>query len=81
MAVLVFALYVNNPQLASLYRRPVLLWLICPLMLYWITRTWILADRGEIHSDTLLFALRDRVTYIIGFLVILVLAAASGAGL
>jgi 4-hydroxybenzoate polyprenyltransferase len=64
MAVLVFALYIHNSQLVTqLYRRPILLWLICPLLLYWITRIWFLARRGAIADDPLLFALTDRVSW------------------
>jgi len=65
MAVLVMALYISSKEVTVLYDRPDLLWLICPMMLYWITRAWLLANRGKIHEDPLLFALRDRTSYVL----------------
>ncbi|MHB2040074.1 MAG: UbiA family prenyltransferase [Acidiferrobacteraceae bacterium] len=70
ISVLVLALYANSAQVTLLYRHPFILWLICPLILYWISRIWLLAHRGQMHEDPILFALRDRVSYI--------LAVASG---
>jgi 4-hydroxybenzoate polyprenyltransferase/phosphoserine phosphatase len=59
IATLVLCLYVNDPSCASQYRNPKLLWLLCPLVLYWITRIWFLAQRGQMHSDPIVFALND----------------------
>ncbi len=64
MCALVLALYINSPQVAPLYRSPWALWFLCPLLLYWISRVWILAYRGSMHDDPILFALRDRVSYL-----------------
>jgi 4-hydroxybenzoate polyprenyltransferase len=77
IAVLVLALYVNSPGVAPLYRRPELLWLTCPLMLYWISRGWLLAYRGQMNEDPVVFALKDTRSYLIGGLVgvIMLLAA------
>ena len=63
LAVLVLALYVNqSPEAVRLYRAPSLLWLVCPVMLYWVTRLWFLARRGAMNEDPILFALKDRVS-------------------
>ena len=70
ISVLVMALYVSSAEVASLYSNSKLLWLICPLLLYWIGRTWILAHRGELHEDPIVFALKDKPSYIVGFLAI-----------
>ncbi len=78
LAVLVLALYGNSPQVIGLYRRPQILWLVCPLLLYWISRMWLKAHRGEMHSDPLVFALKDRVSYIIIGVMALVWIAATG---
>ena len=48
------------------------LWLISPLMLYWISRIWFLARRGEMTHDPVLFAARDRVSYLTGAVVVAV---------
>lgn len=71
MAVLVFALYLNE-AVTHLYQRPKFLWLICPILLYWITRIWFVARRRVLTDDPLVFALRDRVSYIAGLLAIII---------
>ena len=69
-AVLVLALYINSPDVVPRYSSPDILWLLCPLVLYWINWIWIKASRGELLENPLMFALRDTSS-----LVILVLAA------
>jgi len=61
-AVVVFALYISRPDVYALYRHPGRLWLIVPLMLYWLSRVWLLASRGELDEDPVVFAIRDRVS-------------------
>jgi 4-hydroxybenzoate polyprenyltransferase len=68
-AVLVMALYINSPDVVPRYSSPAVLWLLCPLVLYWINWIWIKASRGELLENPLMFALRDTSS-----LVILVLA-------
>ncbi len=77
ISVLVLALYVSSHEIARLYSNPALVWLACPLLLYWISRIWLLARRGIVHDDPLVFALRDRVTYIVAALGLLILLAAK----
>jgi len=64
-AIVVMALYINSPDSQSLYLHHKPLWLICPLMLFWISRVWIVASRGAMHDDPVVFALRDRVSLLI----------------
>ena len=59
VAVLVFSLYINNPDIKTLYEQPLWLWLVPPLLLYWISRLWMKAQRGQVDDDPLVFALRD----------------------
>ena len=61
-SVLVFALYINSPASAALYARPALLWLLCPLLLFWIGRVWLLSHRRRMPDDPLVFALTDPVS-------------------
>lgn len=61
-AVLVMTLYVTQPYVVGLYRTPELLWLICPLMLYWVSRMWLLAQRRQMHDDPIVLAIRDSVS-------------------
>jgi 4-hydroxybenzoate polyprenyltransferase len=77
MSVLVLCLYISSDGVTLLYPFPELLWLICPIMLYWITRVWFLARRGVISDDPVLFATRDRISYLTGALVALVGLAAA----
>lgn len=72
IAVLVFALFINSPEVAERYNYPQLLWLSCPALLYWISRVWIKQGRGEMHDDPLMFALRDPASWavLIGLLAV-----------
>jgi 4-hydroxybenzoate polyprenyltransferase len=65
IAVMVMALYINSPESVELYRNPKLLWLICPILLYWISRVWVVAHRGEMHDDPIVFAVTDPVSQIV----------------
>jgi 4-hydroxybenzoate polyprenyltransferase len=60
IAVAVLAFYINAPATTELYSNPLLLWGICPLILYLLWRIWALARRGEFQEDPVLFALTDR---------------------
>ena len=60
MAVLVLALYINSEAVQELYSHPELIWLLCPLLLYMVTRIWLMARRDELHEDPVVFAIRDR---------------------
>jgi 4-hydroxybenzoate polyprenyltransferase len=68
LSVLVLALYINSPDIQGLYHRPKAVWLLCALVLYWITRVWITAHRGDMHDDPVIYALRDRVSLGLGVL-------------
>jgi 4-hydroxybenzoate polyprenyltransferase len=61
-AVVVMALYIHSPESARLYGDAQPLWLTCPLLLYWISRVWLLTTRGRMHDDPILFAIRDRAS-------------------
>ncbi len=78
LAVLVLALYVTSQEVRTLYRQPTLLLLVCPLLLYWISRVWLIAHRGEMHEDPVVFALKDRVSYLVGLLTLAVIWLATG---
>jgi 4-hydroxybenzoate polyprenyltransferase len=64
-SIVVMALYINSSDSESLYHHHKPLWLICPLMLFWISRVWIVATRGAMHDDPVVFALRDRFSLLI----------------
>lgn len=68
IAVLVFALYINSHTILKLYRQPQILWLCCPILLYWISRAWLLTHREQMIDDPILFALKDKTSYFVGIL-------------
>jgi 4-hydroxybenzoate polyprenyltransferase len=68
MSVLVMALYINSPAVAALYHNPQLIWPLCALLLYWMSRIWMKTHRGRMHDDPVIFALRDRVSIALGSL-------------
>jgi len=81
LAVLVFSLYVSSEKVSLLYSSPFILWLICPILLYWITRVWFLAHRRQMLDDPVQFALTDKITWlIVACIIILVLLAKLVSG-
>lgn len=70
LAVLVFALYVNNPDIQVLYQHAEVLWLACPVLLYWISRVWLIAHRGQMHDDPIVFAVKDKQSLLVGAMVL-----------
>jgi 4-hydroxybenzoate polyprenyltransferase len=65
IAVVIFALYITNPLVTQLYLRPLNLLLACPLLLYWISRVWLLAQRGLLHEDPIVFAFTDKQSWLV----------------
>ena len=76
IAVLVLALYIQDGQAAHLYATPQIIWLACPVMLFWISRAWLIAHRGRMHDDPIVFALKDKVSWGVGVFMVAVLALA-----
>jgi 4-hydroxybenzoate polyprenyltransferase/phosphoserine phosphatase len=64
-AVVIFSLYVQSQDVRVLYLSPEWLLLLCPIVLYWLGRTWLLAHRGELKEDPVTLAIRDRVSYVV----------------
>lgn len=68
ISVMVLALYIQDQSTVSLYNLPEVIWLACPLLLFWISRVWLLAHRGKMHDDPVVFAIKDKVSLIVGLL-------------
>src|SRR5205085_2771928 len=68
VGALVLALYINSDAVSALYRHPNRLWLMCPHLLYWIGRVWMIVGRGKMHDDPIVFAAKDTVSYIVAAL-------------
>ncbi|QJI44964.1 UbiA family prenyltransferase [Pseudomonas sp. ADAK2] len=68
LSVMVLALYIHDNTTTTMYSHPQIIWLACPLLLFWITRMWMLTHRGQMNDDPVLFAARDKVSIITGAL-------------
>jgi 4-hydroxybenzoate polyprenyltransferase/phosphoserine phosphatase len=76
-SLVVLAFYIQSEAVTALYRTPALLWLALPLGGFWTSRAWLLAHRGEVHDDPVVFALRDPVTWGVGAAALVLGAAAT----
>jgi 4-hydroxybenzoate polyprenyltransferase len=67
-AVVVLSIYINNPETNFLYAHPVRLWLVVPVLLLWLSQVWMLASRGEMNDDPVVFAITDKRSLLLGVL-------------
>jgi 4-hydroxybenzoate polyprenyltransferase/phosphoserine phosphatase len=65
LSVLTLSLYLTEPTMTQRYAHPYLLWLLCPLLLYWLVRVWLKGHRGQLHDDPVVFAATDRISQVI----------------
>jgi hypothetical protein len=72
----VFAMYISGKDVTVLYHHPARMWLITPLMILWLSRIWLLAGRGILNEDPVVFALTDRMSLLMGLGVLLIAFAA-----
>ena len=77
-SAVVLALYVQSADTVVRYARPEVLGLVCPLLIYWLARLVVLANRGVVHHDPIVFALRDPVSWVVGLGAAVVVAVAAG---
>jgi 4-hydroxybenzoate polyprenyltransferase len=76
ISTLVLALYIDSQDVIAVYHNQRLMWLLCPLLMYWIGRIWLVASRGELNQDPVVFATRDRISYAVFGLGLLIILAA-----
>lgn len=77
LSVLIIALYVNSNEVIRLYSRPELLWIISPILLLWISRIWLIAHRGELNEDPIVFTVKDPVSWVIGIISVIIIIGAA----
>jgi 4-hydroxybenzoate polyprenyltransferase len=65
-SVVVFSVYIGQPETHGLYHHHERMWLMTPLMILWLCRVWLLASRGELDEDPVVFALTDRMSLLMG---------------
>ena len=76
-SILTLSLYVHSPEVMVLYRHPDRLMLLCPILLYWCSRLWLRAQRGELTEDPVSMALRDPSSYVIGLLSLAIIISST----
>ena len=75
-SVVVLALYIQSPETSDRYARPEFLWLICLLLVYWLGRMMLFANRGIGDDDPVAFTIRDRTSWVTGLCILVVFSAA-----
>jgi 4-hydroxybenzoate polyprenyltransferase/phosphoserine phosphatase len=75
-SIVVLALYISGHDVAALYHHPERMWLMTPVMILWISRVWLLASRGELDEDPVVFALTDRTSLLLGLGILLIAVSA-----
>ncbi len=79
VAVLVLALYIQDNSTVELYRTPKIIWLACPVVLYWVSRIWLIAHRGRMYDDPIVFALKDWISWVAGICLVIIFGLARYA--
>lgn len=77
LSVAIFSIYLQSERVMSLYKAPMLLVLLIPIFLYWISRLWILAYRGFLNEDPVVFALKDKTSYLLLIIILFVILTAT----
>ncbi len=76
-AIVILCLYVvEDVTRGLLYSQPVFLWLAPLVIGAWMLRVWLLAHRGDLNDDPVAFAVRDRMSLLLG---VVLVAAFLGA--
>jgi 4-hydroxybenzoate polyprenyltransferase/phosphoserine phosphatase len=76
VSVAVLTLYISNLDAAQLYSHTRRLWLLIPVLLLWISRLWLLASRGELNEDPVVYAITDKRSLFLGVIVLLIVLSA-----
>ena len=71
LSILVLALYINSDAVIKLYQYPAYLWMICPMILTWLLKMWLLAHRGEMHDDPIISMAKTPMTYFVLTIIII----------
>ena len=76
-SVVVFTLYISGLSNAGgLYHHPTRLWLLVPVLLLWLSRLWLLASRGQLHEDPVVYAITDKRSLLLGAVVVAIVISA-----
>ena len=76
-STVLLAIYLINEQYPrEVYANPVALWGMFPILVLFLLRNWHLTVHGRMDEDPVIFALRDRVSLILGGCMLGILVAA-----
>ena len=73
VSILVLIFYINSPQVLKLYSSPLIMWGICVIMLFWISRIIIIAKKGKIKDDPIVYAINDKISYLCLLLILCII--------
>jgi 4-hydroxybenzoate polyprenyltransferase len=79
IAVFTLSLYLNSDFVISSYSSPGLLWLVCPVLLFWVYRAWMWTKRNKIDDDPVVFAIRDKISLLAATLIVCLVVIAKYA--
>jgi 4-hydroxybenzoate polyprenyltransferase len=65
-SVVVLTMYISQDSSPQMYHHPARLWLLAPVLLLWLSRVWLLASRGEMHEDPVVYAITDERSWLLG---------------
>jgi len=76
-ALLIMIVYlIEDAFPRGVYANPTYLWAIPFILFIFVGRIWLLSQRGQLRDDPVAFALKDRVSLLLGLLMGIVFAAA-----
>ncbi|WP_038013012.1 UbiA family prenyltransferase [Thalassobaculum salexigens] len=77
-SVLIFMIYLAiEPAHAVRLENPGWLWVVPAAIGFWLPRVWLLARRGEVHDDPVVFALKDPPSLLLGVIALLAILGAA----
>jgi 4-hydroxybenzoate polyprenyltransferase len=77
ISTLVIALYLRSENVMSLYAQPLAIWLLIPILLFWVSWVWLKSSRGEMHDDPIVFAAKDKTSLSVAAITALVFIYAA----
>ena len=77
ISTLVIALYLRSENVMSLYAQPLAIWLLIPILLFWVSWIWLKSSRGEMHDDPIVFAAKDKTSLSVAAITALVFIYAA----
>lgn len=80
ISVLIYVLYISSEKVRVLYIKPDLLWLVSPLLIYWLGRMWLMVKRGQMLYDPVMFTIKDKTSYVVFFLCVFIIIIATIGG-